>query len=396
MKASGPVFHNDTTVAYLARKAEGVAAFRRFAQSYINNPADCAHELLVIFKGYSTNDPEITEARGAFAGVRFREIFVSDNLYDIGAYISAARASISEYILFLNTHTTIEQPSWLKFLHDAVTAPGVGMAGATASYESLYDSVAITSKAVWLASNNVPYNSQIADFYGYVIQQHVPQWLTSAGAPRPFHSYPIDIEYEWTEFWKNKIKPGNVHDFLSGEPRFPNPHIRSNGFIIRRSALLNHFPSIEPTKTAAYHFESGTAGLSALVRNSGLRLVLVNSEGEAFAEADWPKSETFRLGRQHKLLFHDNQTRGFASMSAPAQATHAMLSWGDDACRHPCTLGFSFSVRNDPNRPYPAEGEELALAHIACGFEPWGTRQTRHADTPYEYNWWGRPPFTGQ
>ncbi len=383
------------SLCYLARKAEGAHSFRRFANSYRSKAPGCAHDLVVIYKGFT--DDDLAEGEAEFSGIPHKAVRVPDEHYDIGSYILAAQSVRSDYVCFVNTHTEILSDDWLKYLFDAINIPGTGIAGATASFESLYDSIAITSKAVWLAESGVPYDAKLAAHFGYVIKNHVPQWLHDK--VRSIHplAYPhgqffeIDIDERWDRFWRHHLQPGEPHDFISGFRRFPNAHIRSNGFIIDRKVLLEFYPEIPATKKAAYAFESGRMSLSSRIMDSGLKLSLVDRHGKTYAVDEWAKSRTFRLGKQENLMLADNQTRNFENFSEAEKATLTMLTWGDSRSEsaNAYPMGFSFKVGTPPRF---GEGETNNPKHIIDHLDYGVNVKGRHVGNVYTPHHFVYPP----
>ena len=357
----------DLVLFYLARKSEGLEAFRRFVLSYLAHPAGCDHTLAVIYKGFETK-AHLSGAHAEFADIPHECIFVSDTHYDIGAYLQGAAQVESDYVCFVNTHTKVLADNWLLHLRSAMRDSSIGLAGASASLESLYDSLAVTSKAVWLAGiEQIPYDHRLAEHYRFVLEPHAPNWLGEKRGNGQlwfkhgqfYHRY---IEERWNTYWHSVCAPGGGFNFLDGFPRFPNPHVRSNGFILERKALLDAFKEIAPTKTAAYSFESGPDSLSARTLKSGEQLALVDCHGTVYTPDKWPVSKTFRLGDQSNLMLSDNQTRKFEKFSDAERATHVMMSWGD-SLENPVIaypLGFIFKVRR------------------AALTEKWATSETPH------------------
>jgi len=385
----------DLVVFYLARHAEGIGAFTRFVKSYKRNTSGIKHQLAIIYKGFE-NSEDLATAREIFAELDSGEICVTDDQFDIGAYIHAAGQIDSRYVCFMNTHTEILSEGWLYHLRRAMDDPKVGMAGAHGSFESLYSSLAVTSKAVWLAGlvDAAP-DPKLCDHYRFVISVHAPQalkqeqpgtdlnhkqsWMDMIQKrpwieliqKRPWIEFlqkqswvdliqkrswrePFspnqspEMDERWAAFWGQKVAPGGVFDFLADFPRFPNPHIRSNCFIIERDALLSSFPSIEPTKKASYGFESGPNSLTTRITRSGRHTAVVGRNGVIYNQARWPRSKTFRLGNQNNMLIADNQTRTFDLLSMHERATYVMMTWGDSLFWAPPSypLGFNFKMRS--------------------------------------------------
>lgn len=136
------------------------------------------------------------------------------------------------------------------------------------------------------------------------------------------------LEDEWQQYWGWCISIVGPLRYIADFPPFPNAHIRSNGFIVERKWLTEHFPSAKPTKYAAYGFESGFRGLSKAVIERGRQLAIVDRRGNVFPPDRWHESETFRLGSQDGLIMADNQTRAFDAMPEPERDLHRMMSWG--------------------------------------------------------------------
>ncbi len=326
----------DLAVFYLARCAEGVKAFERFAKSYKAHPAGQKHQLVIIYKGFTTSN-DMNVARKVFSHIPHKSVVISDEPFDIGAYLHAAKQVNATYVCFLNTHTEILATGWLTHLHNAIKNPEVGMAGATASFESLYDSFALIVKMVWIAGHNYLYHSrELANHFEFTLGGETINWL-NAGLKKA-NQMPVGklynhhaIEAAWNIRWQGLLLDGQPYDFLRGFPRFPNAHVRSNGFIISRKMLLDFFSNLPHTKQAAYGFESGPQSLSARVVGQGLKLALVTRSGEVLLQDKWMDSKTFRLRDQSDLMIADNQTRGFARASDAERRTFAMISWGEGA-----------------------------------------------------------------
>jgi hypothetical protein len=132
--------HSRSAVCYLARGAEPgwEDAIARFMESFQRHPAGSDFNFYVIFKGFP-NAAERERAVRDVASVQHRAIFTDDTSFDIGAYAQAARQIAEQKVCFLNTNTEILCDDWLLKLVSNLDQPGVGLVGATGSYESLRD-----------------------------------------------------------------------------------------------------------------------------------------------------------------------------------------------------------------------------------------------------------------
>jgi hypothetical protein len=347
-------------VVYLVRKAEGVEPIRRFILSYLAHDAGEPHDLVIVFKGFRVDEPEFLAVVSVLGAVQYRSFHIDDRGIDISAYLRAAEKLDHEFVCFLNTFSEIADSEWLAKLALNLRRPGVGLVGATASYESLQSSFFLLSKIIWLCNTmKVGYDENLARYYGWWIKSHAPAWL--AKSPENFfarikHRWESRIEYtnysnQYQRYWTKCIEPGGAADWLSQIPRFPNPHIRSNGFMIARQGLLDFAFSEIRTKEDGCLFESGSGSLTACVRSLGLSTLIVGKDGRGYDISDWPSSRTFRLGCQDNLLIVDNQVRAFDNYSPEARAIHAFMTWGDYEQRltvkFPC-LGIKFGRSPDP------------------------------------------------
>jgi hypothetical protein len=337
----------DVSVVYLARKVEGLSAFQRFYESYQGVDSGVRHDLVVIYKGFE-DDPDGLAAAKRIFPPDAACVMVPDNHFDIGAYLIAAHQLRTRYVCFLNTFTTILADKWLAYLHKAIKRRRIGLAGATGSFESIYDSLALTSKSVWLTGiQGIPYDETLARHYRFILSTYSNDWLK--GKPEGESPPPDIIAGNWAKYWEWSVSEAGPYRFLKGFPRFPNPHVRSNGFIVDRQWLTDHFPTIEPDKHAAFAFESGMHSISRTVQAEGRSLAIVDRSGRIYPVHEWEKSRTFRLGNQDGLLIADNQTRKFDAYSPEERNVLAMMSWGHCVAGVP-DLGYDFRTEQ-PREP---------------------------------------------
>jgi hypothetical protein len=120
-----------------------------------------------------------------------------------------------------------------------------------------------------------------------------------------------------------------LHDPTRAFPAFPNPHLRTNGFLISRSAMLRLTGGNVWTKTAAFRFESGVHSMTNQLLKMGKRVLIVGRDGEAYEQQRWPQSRTFRIGDQENLLIADNQTDAYDASDASARKRLSAYAWGE-------------------------------------------------------------------
>jgi len=375
---------NGTTIAvvYLARSADGsVRDFESFIESYRAHDAGIPHDLIIVRKGLHCRPGSRDALTRMLDGIQHRAVDVSDDGFDIQAYLKVAHCLKHDRICFLNTFSEIKADNWLRKLNSPLDRAGVGASGATASYESIITSQKLLCKVIWLtAVRGIQYSPKIAEQFHGVLIEHVPSWMAERGSfwkriirkvarpvfghqiARQFYEVLIEhvprwvtkpdslwkriirevsrpvlgqsvrmdkIEVEFEKYWKSLIQPGGAFFLFRDFKPFPNPHLRSNAFVIGRELLLDLNFTLDDTKAAANRFESAPDGLPARLAERGLSLILVGADGTNYEVAEWPNSGTFRLDNQQNVLVADNQVRAFSAMSKWQKALHTRMTWGD-------------------------------------------------------------------
>lgn len=323
-------------VVYLARAADGILALEKFTASYARHDAGVEHELIVIYKGF-TDVGGLEGARHAFAGIAHRGIELDDTGFDIGSYLAASERLAHDNLCFLNTHTEILSGGWLGVLAAHGGRDAVGIVGAMGSYESLRSSVRMMEAAIAACCRpRARPTPELVGFYDFLLPRFRPDWYGAApasdDATRSWRTYLaawITARREKVPRGTELIWPGAPELDTRVFPRFPNPHIRSNGFLVKRTRLLSLDLAKVHTKADANLFESGLESLTAQIRRAGLEAVVVGRDGTGYAVADWAQSRTFRAGDQGNLLLGDNHTRAFIGMSEGGRLAHERMTWGD-------------------------------------------------------------------
>jgi hypothetical protein len=269
------------TLVYLAHRASGIASFRAFAESYRRHPAGIDHDLLVVYKGFAGPSDE---HRRALDGLRHRDIEVPDRGFDIGSYREASRRLDTSYVCFVNSFSEILAPNWLGTLFEHAARPGVGVAGASGSWESFATNYEVDSRR----SGGGPAG-----------------WARSA----------------WRAWKLGRYRA----DYLSA----PNPHLRSNAFLIERERWLSLVAAPLRSKPDLWRFESGRKSMSRQLWSAGQEVLVVGRDGVAYDRDRWPESATFRSGGQRNLLVADNRTREFEQADEATRRRLAQLAWGD-------------------------------------------------------------------
>lgn len=279
----------NTSVIYLVWLPYGIAHFRLFAASYCRFAAGCSHQLVIVFNGTALEHPNPPEEYLAYLeqlGGKADKCLYYQQGQDLEIYRRAAREIPAEYILFLNTYSILEAANWLKYYVGNFDT-GVGIIGASASCQS---------------------------YYSAVFQKHAATWEADKGFLYNFRKYKLFLKAFF--YWRFLFRP------------FPNPHIRTNAFMVRREVFLMMNPGRLDTKFRAYLFENGRKGITAFYRKKGLKTLVVDKNGHTYAPAGWKKSRTFWNGEQENLLVSDNQTRLYTEASIEDKKQMTWLAWG--------------------------------------------------------------------
>ena len=238
----------------------------------------------MLVKGFSS-ERELGPFADLLEGTPHHLVTVADDGFDIRPYFTAAQMLPYRYCCFLNSYSRIAGDDWLVKLHAELTRPGVGVVGATGSHESPVEG---HRRAV-------------------------------AGAPSPRSLRGLTTRFRTGRFVRRLER-----DF---EP-FPNPHIRTNGFMIERETMLSLRFDGEEDKLDSLRFESGKHGMTRQILGRGLRVLVVGREGRAYEPEKWAESRTFRSAEQENLLIADNRTDEYADGDDETRAFLRELAWG--------------------------------------------------------------------
>lgn len=323
-------------VVYLARCIDGsTKEFIKFSESYNKYNAGFNHDLVIIFKGEAQRMGTKSATKQLFNKRNIISLDVDDNIgFDIHSYLIAAQNLNHDYLCFFNTHSEILGDDWLLKLYEPhIKNNKCGVTGATASYESLYTSYRLMSQVIQMCSiNKLNYNELIAAYMHEELTLHTPKWISNnLNANMSNENFQVtmsDLE-SMQQHWFNVTRPGgSLHGFNLFRP-FPNPHLRTNGFLIRR-ALLNSLDfKVATNKIDCCSFESGQLGLPRLLAEHGLCQILVGKNGMSYEVDNWSKNEGFRIGNQNNVLISDNQVKVFTNASKARKLYLSMLSWGE-------------------------------------------------------------------
>lgn len=265
-------------LVHLVWEPLGPGPLRAFLRSYQAHPAGADHELVIVLNGAQFEEPEGVSSREALLaelhGTEHRLLELDGPVLDLAAYAEAARRLEHMRLCFLNSYSVVLADDWLGRLERSLESSGVGLAGATGSWESR----------------------------AKLINGTAMHWV-----------------YQLVKLREKR------RDF----PPFPNPHIRTTAFMMERELLLELGLERPYDKRTAYLLESGRQSITRQIQGRGLRAVVVGRDGHAYDVEEWPRSRTFRSGGQSNLLVADNRTSEWEQATSEQRRLLTHYAWGD-------------------------------------------------------------------
>lgn len=296
-----------TAVVHLVRRANGRAPFDVFMASYERHAAQLEHDLVLLFKGFDDR-AQLTPYLERAADARPLRVEVADDGLDLAAYRAAADRLDHQRLCFMNSFSEILVDGWLGLLDSGLADPGVGAAGATGSWAS-----------------HLSYNLFQLGLPGAYARAFASR-RAAREAMHEISSTPIPgVVSNWLYTFVQTARRGR------GTGRFPVAHLRTNAFLIDRTRFLALATGRAATKWDSYRLESGPRSLSARMRAAGTPPVVVDARGEVRAAADWHRGNVYFQSGQEDLIVADNQTRSYASATAPQRDVLSAFAWGPKA-----------------------------------------------------------------
>lgn len=265
-------------VVHLVVRELGIDHFKTFISSYRVFEAGMEHVLVLGLKQFERDD-DFLPYQKELSGIECEIVHVQDVGHDIGSYVAIASATEFENYCFINSKTELNADKWLKKLTDQHQKCPNGIAGATGSWQSL------ASDALQYKPSTRPvFLMNIRRVLGYI-------WLR-----RKF-------------------------------PKFPNPHLRTNVFVVSRGVFLSlNFGNIG-SKNDTWKLESGRNSISRQIQARDGELIIVDSEGKSYRPESWASSDTFWQDDQQGLLAKDRQTRIYEEANQAERAAMKAEAW---------------------------------------------------------------------
>ena len=278
----------NVSVVYLAWLPFGIGYFKQFINSYLKYDAGYPHDLIIAFNGVAIDHPDKKETYIEYLqnnGIHNYKCLYFKAGQDVETYRKVAAALNSDYVLFFNTYTQVKASNWLRFYIDN-QSENIGIIGATGSYASYLRSINMKIKRDFFS------DASMKKKFGYI---------------------------------KYILKLNLLFRYKFG--KYPNPHIRTTAFFIKRELFCDLYFKKPKNKTEAYFFENGTKGLTKQILNRGLHCIIIDKSGKSYPIEQWPNSFTFWQGNQENLLISDNQTLKFEQGSPELKKILCREAW---------------------------------------------------------------------
>ena len=260
-------------VIYLFSKFDEKQYIFSFIKNYKKYKAGKKHKLIICFKGSfnSSLEKKIKKLIYPYKFEKYIDRNVND--YDWGSYKRIAAFNKDKRLFFFNCHSYPISNNWLRkfynnFGYKVVLSP-------TGSFQSLATS----------CFNGLYFNNFIKSFYYGVM---------------------------------------NLRYFKF----FPNPHLRSNCFMIYAKDLIDLNIIKCRHKIDTWKNESGRNGMTQQLLKKGFRIYIINKKGKKIDMNKWKKSETYAYKEQSQLIIEDKHTREYSKLHEEKKIIYTLNCWG--------------------------------------------------------------------
>lgn len=329
-------------VVHLVWGPLGAAPLRAFMSSYREHPAAAEHELVVVFNDVSPQQrPELLSE---LEDVQHRLLELEQPVQDLTAYARAVERLEHDHVCFMNSFSAVLADGWLAKLADGLRSPGVGLVGATGSWQSVR-SAALSTMLLPSPYNGVLPARSVAREQFIAIERERADAALRLGLERPGEkrtssalAQPLRRSRLGSVAAVLKTLP-SIPEQLLRFPGFPAPHIRTNAFMVARSTFAKLRIGPVRRKMDAWVLESGKDNLTRQVQRLGLKVLVVDRCGDCHEVDRWHLSATFWQRDQGELLVADNQTRIYAHGSLERRRLLSAFAWGAQAAPYPPAEG---------------------------------------------------------
>ena len=285
-------FSSQITVIYIAWGGLPIDTVKNFFESYEKFQAGYPHNLIIISRDYEAESEEFSIINDYTKKFNAKLINTPNIGQDFGAYYTGAKETNAEYILCLNSHSVIMCDDWiLKFIRAKEKFPQMELIG---------------SGGGWHKSISY-YN-----YYNEILKQNNKKnWM-----------YHIQ---------KNKIRIINLFDRFKNFQHFPNPFIRTNAFLIKKSLYIDFIEKechkkLPKNKLQAYRMENGNRSLSRYVLKRGYNYCVVGRNNQIFMKDEFNISGTYHSEFENYIV-KDKQIKIFENADIKSRKCMENAAW---------------------------------------------------------------------
>lgn len=261
-------------VIYLSSKYSKVSDLKKFLKSYKKFKAGSKHKLVVCFKQLSKK--ELNKRISLLKRIDYFIDPIDVNDHEWGSFKRISQIYSKNYIFFMNDYSYPITSNWLKYFDKFKKKKMI--IGCTASKSSNFD--------------NSFYRSYEDNYFKAIFK----------------------IIY-----------------FFFTIPRYPNPHLRINAFLIKSKDYLEFIENKKISlKIQSLALESGYNGFTNFFRKKGYKIKILNRFGKLFDLDNGFLSKTFASYNQEGLIISDKQTRSYDKLNLYKKLKKTKQTWGND------------------------------------------------------------------
>tara|TARA_B100000795_G_C22778308_1_gene431071 strand:- start:695 stop:1498 length:804 start_codon:yes stop_codon:yes gene_type:complete len=261
-------------VLYHSSKYSKTNDLDKFIKNYKKHKAGVEHTLLICFKSLDKN--QINKRRKKLKKIKFVSFIDPqiDNDFEWGSQKRVAELYKDYFILFLNDFSYPICKNWLKFFSNHIQKKNI---------------IASMGNLSSHAKNSL-FRKKNENYFFFLIR----------------------IIYCFINY-KN----------------FPNPHIRTTGYMCYGKAYLNFFQDkYVSTKRLSHYYESGRKSFYNFFLKNKYSIFVVNSDNKKFKLPNCKRSFTYAYGKQEKLIISDRRTRAYFKSTRLEKKKMTKQAWG--------------------------------------------------------------------
>jgi hypothetical protein len=253
---------------------------------------------------------------------RIKIIHIPSGGYDIGTHYFIAINSTCQILILMSASSKVNKKNWDKLLLKKFEDPEVGIVGSMYSKESVKTSYLEILDLILKSKLKIKLNQK---------EQNIAEIRELK-----FKNHKISIKENYfskklLNFCRNLIiyaarhkEPFNYIDYF---PEFPNPHLRTTGFAIRRELLISVIDEIPEKKSDTFICESGYQSITRRSLSLGWRVLVLGANQKYYDFDDKNINSTFRVQKVDSIVT-DNESRSFHRITPRKQRLLSSITHG--------------------------------------------------------------------